>query len=95
MSAATKPVSMMTEDELNAEAHFIAVRMLRGKSEPRDASMVMELSNRLLRFMPTKLPAADTIELPARKVTPLTGMLMLDLEASDAQAVPSFTKIAR
>jgi hypothetical protein len=60
-----KPVSMMAEDELNAEAHFIAVRILNGTSTSRDASMVMELSNRLLRHMPRKLPAAATITLGA------------------------------
>lgn len=41
------------------------------------------------------LPAADTIELPGRTGRPLTGPLWLDLEASDAQAVPSFTEVSR
>lgn len=42
-----------------------------------------------------RLPAADTIELPARAIRPLTGGLVLDLEPSDAQQVPSFTEVSR
>lgn len=74
-----KPVSQMTDAELNAEAHFIAVRIINGTATGRDSVVVMELSNRLLRYMPRRLPASDTITLESRGKEALDGMLVLDL----------------